>query len=145
MDFQKIKRQYVSARQEQKNEIVDWLLEEGFDILTMTGKIAASPHATGSGKTTYTADLQIKPYDLSNWKWISVRKDTVDYVISLQAFDIDPKTHDRHVLMDRIGVYAYHSGEYDPEACVKEMINTGIDLPMTKDKYALLREALRTH
>ncbi|MEG0778327.1 MAG: hypothetical protein RSG55_05725 [Oscillospiraceae bacterium] len=142
MDFKSIKDLYTDARQTQKKEIIDWLLKEGFTILTMSGEIAKSPYATGSGKKGYSANSSIKPYDLRNWKWISARKANVDFVISLQAFDIDPKTHDRHMLMDRIGVYTYHSNEYSPKDCFEKMDNTGIDLPMTAAKYTLLKNAL---
>ncbi|MDD4508275.1 hypothetical protein SAMN04515656_11525 [Eubacterium aggregans] len=142
MDFKEIKRLYIRERQNQKNAIVDWLLSEGFNILTMSGKISISPHLTGSGKTTYTSDSRIKSYDLSNWKWISARNGEREYLISLQAFDIDPKTRDRHVLMDRIGIYIYPRGKYNPEDCVEKMINTDIDLPMDQEKFVLLRKLL---
>jgi len=143
MDFSEAKRQYVSARQEQKNKIIDWLIKEGFTILTMSGEAASAPYRTGSGLKNYTAGSRISAYDLSNWKWISARKNDSEYLISLQAFDIDPSTRDRHILMDRIGIYTYDKGNYDPQECVEKMVNTGIDLPMSEAEYAVLKEKLK--
>ncbi|MGF7012230.1 hypothetical protein M2145_002878 [Lachnospiraceae bacterium PF1-21] len=142
MSFLEIKKIYTEERQKQKNELIDWLRNEGYVILTMEGDEASKPHSTGSGKSMYTADSGIKAYDLSNWKWITARQGNKELLLSLQAFDIDPKTKDRHVLMDRIGIYFYKSGKYNPEECVKEMINTGIDLPMNSEKYVLLKEII---
>lgn len=101
-------------------------------------------YQTGSGERKYTANSTIEPYDLSNWKWISARIESLglDIDISLQAFDIDPKTLNRHVLMDRIGLYVYKSGEYDATKCFENMVNTGIDLPMTEEKIGKLKEII---
>ena len=60
-------------------------------------------------------------------------------ILLLQAFDIDLKTRNRHILMDRIGLYVYNINKYDAYECFTNMLNTGIDLPMTKEKFDKLK------
>ena len=144
MDFQLAKKNYVDAREKQKKEIIKVLLEEGYSILNMDGNKSSKPYLTGSGQSNYTSRGTIESYDLSNWKWISARNEeqALDFIISLQAFDIDAKTQNRHVLMDRIGLFIYNMKEYNATECFTHMINTGIDLPMTVEKYESLKRIL---
>lgn len=103
----------------------------------------------GQGGSTYTNKYNYinPPYDLSIWKWFYVRVDKNIYFISLQAFDIDHKYRNYHVLTDRIGVYKIHQNlveEYNnsesknfkslgildtPNALI-EMVTTKFELPM---------------
>ena len=145
MNFQLTKKNYVDAREKQKKEIIKVLMGEGYSILNMDGNKATKPYSTGSGQCNYTSRGTIESYDLSNWKWISARSEeqALDFIISLQAFDIDVKTQNRHVLMDRIGLYVYNMKEYNAVECFTRMIDTGIDLPMTEEKYESLKRILK--
>lgn len=142
MNFNEIRGLYEVAREKEKNNIIDWLVENNFIILNMNDKEAKKPYQTGSGSRNYTARKTIKKYDLSNWKWISAKKGEWQYIISLQTFDIDPENGDRHVLMDRLGIYKCNNGKYNSEECFQKMINTGIDLPMTLNKFKDLKSAI---
>lgn len=136
MGFGEVKREYTYARQVQKNKIVDKLKEKGFEILKRDGKKSICPKLTGRGDANFTAGGKIEPYDLSNWKWIYARnnKDSYDILISLQTFNVDEKTGNTLMLMDRIGVYIHGIEGYDSKECFDKMIDTGIDLPVYEDK-----------
>ena len=146
-DFQTIKNEYTKAREKEKRKIIDALKEnKKLAFLTVENKVTNYPYKTGSGDINYTNRSTIKPYDLSNWKWISVRAEElgVDFLVSLQAFDVDEDSKNTHVLMDRIGLYIHKKDRYNPKECFKNMINTGIDLPMNEEKLEKLKELIDT-
>lgn len=131
--FIKAKQQYNDCREAERKKIISYLKEEGFEILKERG---------GRGAKNYTAGKTLEsPYDLSNWKWIEAAMDGINYCITLQAFDRDPNTGNRHVLMDRIGVYTY--AKYNAEDAYKNMVTTEIDLPMDDEKLKMLVEFLK--
>lgn len=142
MNFKEIKKLYVEARENEKIKIIDYLLKENFIILNMEDKEATNPHKTGSGIKNYTSGKRIHSYDLSNWKWIFAEKNNIKYLVLLQSFDKDPKTKNRHILMDRIGIYRYSNLDLSKESiaqgCFDNLYNTGIDLPMDDDKLCKL-------
>ena len=80
----------------------------------------------------------MEKYDLSNWKWVCVKRNDVHFFISLQTFDKDLRTGNLHILMDRIGVYAY-VGNYSSIDAQSKMMMTNIELPLD-DKGKTLRD-----
>lgn len=142
MDFKDIRDLYENVREKEKHKIIQWLEDENYEVLNMNGEKAKRPNKTGSGQKHYTSGNTIKEFDLSNWKWISVEKNNLEYTISLQAFNVDPKTRNRHILMDRIGIYVCNYGEYNAEECFEKMQDTGIDLPMTEEKFTELQKKI---
>lgn len=84
----------------------------------------------------------MEEYDLSNLKWVSVKRNNVYFFISLQAFDRDLRTGNLHVLMDRIGVYAY-VGNYSSIDAQTKMMITNIELPLDDKKLNELGQTLR--
>ena len=128
MKFNEIKTEYENCREMERRAIRDHLVDRGF--------IVAKSSRAGKGVTNYTSSGRIKPYDLSNWKYITAQKDGKQVFISLQAFDQDKNSRNHHVLDDRLGVYAYEV--YSPEDAFSKMITTDIDLPMDEAKFAEL-------
>ncbi len=122
--FNEIKQKYSECRDLQRKLIINHLKNKGFEVLNEKG---------GKGKTNYTSSNKLEiPYDLSNWKWIDVKKENINYLISLQAFDKDYNTGNYHVLMDRLGVYTYE--KYDAEKAFQNMVTLEIDLPIDDEK-----------
>lgn len=131
-EFDRIKNEYVMARNNERKKIISFLKENDFEVLSEFG---------GKGKTRYTSGNRLNvPYDLSNWKWIEAKKGGCFYFISLQAFDKDPSSGNLHVLMDRIGVYKYE--KYNSNEVLEKMKTTDIDLPMDKEKFDMLLDYL---
>ena len=110
-EFLKVKEAYKSARTEEKERIKDFLLskrdgdgnliflkeKDGTDTFVKT--------SGGSGRSNYSSGRTLsKQYDLSNHMYIDLCYKGNDILISLQSFDIDPNSHNIHVLYDRIGI-----------------------------------------
>lgn len=132
MTFEDIKKAYERKRDEERVNICNYLKENGFDVVTRGN--------AGKGRTDYSARGKLnKPYDLSNWKYVEAYKENVLYFISLQAFDYDPASQNKHVLMDRIGLYKY-SGTglkerykfYDAFDAFSKMVITDLELPLSE-------------
>ena len=128
MEFNEIKTEYGKCREMERRAIRDHLIDRGF--------IVSKSSRAGKGVINYTSSGRIKPYDLSNWKYIIAAKDGKEIFISLQAFDQDKHSHNHHVLYDRIGLYAYET--YSAEDAFNTMITTNIDLPLDEAKFAEL-------
>ena len=110
-EFLKIKEAYKSARTEEKKRIKAFLLskrdsdgnliffkeKDGTDTFVRTGRGYGNKHYSSGGTLS-------RPYDLSNHMWIDLSYKGNDILISLQSFDIDPNSHNLHVLYDRIGI-----------------------------------------
>ena len=132
-DFIRIREQYNDLREQQRKEIAAYLKDNNFVV---------KDGRSGRGKKEYTSGNRfITPYDLSNWKWIDCSLDDRNFIISLQCFDVDPNTYNHHVLMDRIGIYAYK--KYNSYDAYTKMIPTEIDLPMDDDKLNRLLNLLK--
>ncbi|MBQ9120073.1 MAG: hypothetical protein IJY09_08500 [Lachnospiraceae bacterium] len=123
MDFNEARDAYVNARSEERMKIIKFLEQKGFEILKKNG---------GSGRANYKGSHMETPHNLRNWKWIEAQCGENYYFISLQVFEQDYKSKNRHILMDRLGVYKHM--EYDPEAIFESMQITEIELPMTEEK-----------
>ena len=111
-EFLKIKEAYNSARTEERKSIIDFITKkrdkEGNYLFT---KSKDKPYNTrnqysgGRGDKKYTSgSILSRPYDLTNHMWIDLSYKGNDILISLQSFDIDPNSHNIHVLYDRIGI-----------------------------------------
>ena len=62
MDIEDTSRKIVKSLEKikEKNNIIDWLVENNFIILNMNDKEAKKPYQTGSGSRNYTARKTIK-------------------------------------------------------------------------------------
>lgn len=139
--FDKTKKAYVDAREEQRKKIMDYLESKEFKV---------AKGNSGKGNKVYTSNGRITPYDLRIWKWIEAWKDGKYYFISLQAFDQDPSSGNYHVLMDRISIFVCDKEELPTKNATKadkqkfneritsEMGVTSIDLPMNEEKLEQL-------
>ena len=144
-DFLKIKEAYKSARLEEKKRIIDFITKkkdkEGNYLFT---KSKDKPYNTrnqysgGSGIPNYSSGGTLsRPYDLSNHMWIDLSYKGNDILISLQSFDIDPNSHNVHVLYDRVGILFEDGGKIllpDNESEVSDaflkMKTTNWELPL---------------
>lgn len=135
MNFLEIKKRYIEARTEERNTISRFFRKQ--DDFEMDDPAARA------GKENYNSGKRLmKEYNLSNWQWVSVKRNDVHFLISLQTFDRDPKTGNFHILMDRIGIYAY-GGNYSPIDVQTQMLITNIELPLDENKLIELGQILR--
>ena len=128
-EFLKVKEAYKNVRLEEKKKIIDFLLNKKnndgnliffkkTDInkneLNKGEDISFVQTSGGSGKPNYSSGGTLsKPYDLSNHMYIDLSYKGNDVLISLQSFDIDPNSHNLHVLYDRIGIIFEKDEESD--------------------------------
>ena len=119
-DFLKIKEAYKSARLEEKERIIDFLLNKRDNdgnlvfLKEKDGTDTFVGRSRGCGKTNYSSGGTLsRPYDLSIHMWIDLSYKGNDILISLQSFDIDPNSHNLHVLYDRIGIIFGKDEELD--------------------------------
>ena len=110
-EFLKIKEAYKSARLEEKTRIIEFLLNKKDNdgnlvfLKEKDGTDTFVGRSIGHGKPNYSSGRTLsRPYDLSNHMWIDLSYKGNDILISLQSFDIDPNSHNIHVLYDRIGI-----------------------------------------
>lgn len=132
-EFIQVRKRYDELREEQRNIIIDYLEESGFDVERRGGRGIKKYKAGGMLK---------KPYDLSNWKWIAVYNGENWISITFQALDRDPNSKNFHALIDRIGYRAYRIG--DQEDNIWKMTITDIDLPMDNAKLRKLAEIVES-
>lgn len=124
IDFDKAKEEYFEVRYKQWKYLKDELEKVENVFVSKRG---------GCGKRKYTSGKRIEPYDLSNWRYIEVVLDDVNFLVSLQPIDIDPSSHNKHMLMDRIGISGY-VGKYNADTVLSNSIITDIDLPLDDKK-----------
>ena len=110
-DFLKIKEAYKSARTEEKKRIKAFLLskrDSDGNLIFLKEKDGTNTFVRagrGYGKKDYSSGRTLsRPYDLSNHMYIDLSYKGNIILISLQSFDIDPNSHNIHVLYDRIGI-----------------------------------------
>lgn len=135
MDFYEVKEMYNKVRTDEKNKISRFFHDHSdFEV---------ERPAARQGIKGYSSKGRLeKTYDLSNWKWICVKRNDVHFFISLQSFERDPFTGNLHVLMDRIGIYAY-TGDYSPIDAQTKMMVTNVELPMDNKKLDELAKILK--
>lgn len=133
--FKEIQEKYNQLREEERKKLRNYLKDNGF--LVKTGGTA------GKGRTNYTSGKRLKPpYDLSNWKYVEASLDEVNFLLSLQPYDIDPGSHSMHNLDNRLGVFSY-VGKYVSERAIAEMKITDIELPLDDEMMNRLCEILK--
>ena len=126
MDFIKSKEMYYQARKEERNSISNYYKKHPeFELEKPAARQGSAKYKSGN--------RFIQEYDLRNWQWVCVKRKGVHFFISLQAFDRDSKTGNFHVLMDRIGIYAY-VGSYSATDALSKMFITNIELPLNEEK-----------
>ena len=110
-EFLKIKEAYKNARTEERKSIIDFLLNKKDNdgnlvfLKEKDGTDTFVGRSRGCGKSNYSSGGTLsRPYDLSNHMWIDLSYKGNEILISLQSFDIDPNSHNIHVLYDRIGI-----------------------------------------
>ena len=110
-EFLKKKEAYKRARLEEKNKIKYFLLskrDSDGNLIFLKEKDGTDTFVKtsgGSGKPNYSSGGTLsRPYDLSNHMYIDLSYKGNEILISLQSFDIDPNSHNIHVLYDRIGI-----------------------------------------
>lgn len=109
-NFDYFKEGYTFAREVERQKIIDYLVstEKYTNVKGIDYKELRNQYAGGKGKTNYGKRKKsaLNPaYNLNNWKYIETRyRDNIIF-ISLQSFDVDPTSHNLHVLMDRIGFF----------------------------------------
>ena len=148
-EFLKVKEAYKIVRLEEKNKIIDFLLnkknndgnliffkeKDGTDTFVRTGRGYGNKHYSSGGTLS-------RPYDLSNHMWIDLSYKGNEILISLQSFDIDPNkkgNKNLHVLYDRIGIMFEKDGKIllpDNKSEVSDaflkMETTNWELPLSK-------------
>lgn len=135
MDFLEIKNMYNEERRKQRNKISCFFRKQDDFETEDPAARAGSKHYSSGGRL-------MEKYDLSNWKWVCIKRNNVHFLISLQTFDRDPRTGDLHILMDRIGIYAY-AGNYSSIDAQTKMMQTNIELPLDDKKLNELGQTLR--
>lgn len=135
VDYFEIKEMYNKVRTDEAQKI--------FNFFKNHKDFEVEKRAVSQGRRDYSSKRRLdKKYDLSNWKWICVKRNDVHFLISLQSFDRDPDTENLHVLMDRIGIYAY-TGDYSPIDAQTKMMITNVELPINSNKLDELAKILK--
>lgn len=132
MNFNDARNAYRECRETERLQIARHMVEKGFRA-SMRGD-------AGKGIENYTSGGRIEEYDLRNWMYVDAKGLDYNVFISLQAFDLDPNSYNRHTLMDRLGLYVYSN--YSAKDAYEQMITTNIDLPMDSAKFAELDRAI---
>lgn len=121
-DFNDIREKYITARAEQRNTIVSLLMANGYIVMTRG--------TAGSGRKNYSgAGKYNPPHDLRHHKWVEASKGGVNFLISLNPYEVDSNSGNPHHLYDRIGVQAY-LGKNDETDIRTAMIITEWSLPI---------------
>lgn len=132
-DFGEIKKQYNQMREQELIKLSNYFKKD---------KEFKGRHIN-RGRTIYKSGGRLRQsYDLSVWKWFCISRNEVQFFISLQAFERDRNSGNLHILMDRLGIYAY-VGEYSPVDAQTKMLVTDIELPLDDEKLRNLRGILR--
>ena len=107
--FDNAKENYSTLRSLERSRIVAYLKnDEAFTNVKGNRENRAIKNYTSGGTLSPS-------YDNSNWKWIMGQCNGVDFLLSLQTFDIDESSHNIHALLDRIGLYLYKNSDQNPE------------------------------
>ena len=151
-EFSRIKDTYNDYREKERKRIIDFIAERNDDqgnpiFSKISGAdYSARKYAGGCGSLKY-GNRKKRPltpvYDLSNWKYIETLCRGQYVFISLQCFDLDPGSHNIHVLFDRIGVLFRKSGNIKLENetvsnAFLQMEATNWELPLSDDEINAL-------
>ena len=133
MAFERIRENYYEARRDQLAYLSRSLAKEP-EIIKCRVKC-------GSDKYNSKGRMESK-YDMRVWRWLDVDINEVHFVVTIQPFEKDSSTSNKHVLMDRIGIYAY-IGEYSPIEAQTQMLITDISLPLDINKVDKIKAILK--
>ena len=135
--FTEAKEKYNALREFERKKIITYLKnKENNNIkVAQTGGMGLSCY-TNSGKHKLE-----RSYDLTNWKWVSLRIGEKKILISLQAFDRDNGSGNYHVLMDRIGICVYPRTERRPNY-YNLMEVTSLELPLNEKELGELYDLI---
>ena len=128
--FDEKKNDYQKARTGEAEVLCDYLSKNDY----FCAKV-------GHGRT-YTSRGTIAALSLANWIWVTVtRKDGMEFIISLNALDMDTSSGNFHALYDRVGIYYTKNvlGSF-----IKTSVTTDIDLPFTDESLEKLLELLKS-
>lgn len=133
MAFVTAKNNYKNERMEQReilhNYLVPFTKNKAHFLYGYTPKFGG---VTGRGRSDYTNNGTITEYDLSNWNWLTLEKDTnsshEDITVYFQSSNYDSRTDNWHTLLDRL------SFSFQENKGKKIMIKTDIDLPLNTEK-----------
>lgn len=124
-NFNSIRDEYINARSKQRNKIVNLLEKNNFTVITRG--------TAGTGRKNYKGGGKYDPpHDLRHHKWIEANKNGVNFLISLNPYEVDSNSGNPHHLYDRIGVQAY-LGNNDETNIRTAMIITKWSLPIDED------------
>lgn len=129
--FNEAKEAYTQARRIERAKLRRHLNKNGFRV--EHGKSGAGNYKGGGALN--------KECDLSDWLWLDVLdpQDEASYLISLQSFDRDVRSGNRHTLADRIGVYKYRTAQgYSAEDAFRHMEVSDWDLPLNEGEMQAL-------
>ncbi len=136
-NLQTVKNEYNNLRNTERSRIVE-ALRKAKDAhgVNLFSDISAT-----QGAWNYGGDRINGKYNLGNWKYIEAKCKGKYVLISLQCFDIDPNTHNVHVLLDRIGlllekpttIQLGNHGMQISDAIIKMEI-TGWELPLNNNE-----------
>ena len=124
-NFNSIRDEYINARSKQRNKIVNLLEKNNFTVIIRG--------TAGTGRKNYKGGGKYDPpHDLRHHKWIEANKNGVNFLISLNPYEVDSNSGNPHHLYDRIGVQAY-LGNNDETNIRTAMIITKWSLPIDED------------
>ena len=128
------KTKYQKLRKQEQAALRDYLDRNGYHTKRCS-----------CGKTMYSSGHTLQePFDLSNWIWLDTCKEGVNFLITFQPYEIDPNSHNMHILHDRIGVYAY-TEKYRVEKAISNMYVTGFELRLNADNKRELLKILEQY
>lgn len=167
-EFEKIKMEYVSLRNGQRNVIIEKLCTEKDYVKESVVKENETIEKTETDKGSKSIDLIVidsggqgrtygknrltKTYNLQNWKWVEVVDDKhFQALISLNMPDVDPNSGNMHALYDRIGIrftwfVKSKSGSRDDnqkKLLETSWIDTGFGLPLSDDNIKEIAKLIR--
>lgn len=144
MSFETAKEEYKRERLNERKKLHDHLLpfttNKAHFLYGYTPKFGG---VSGKGRTDYTNNGEIVKFDLSNWVWLTLEKDTdlshEDITVYFQSINYDHRTKNWHALVDRL---SFSFEEIIGTRSKQIMIETDIDLPLDKVKMDKLLDIM---
>lgn len=134
------KNERIKERETLHNYLVPFTKNKEHFLYGYTPKFGG---VTGKGRSDYTNNGSITEYDLSNWIWLTLEKDTdtshEDITVYFQSSNYDPRTDNWHALLDRL---SFSFQEIKGKKTSKVMVKTDIDLPFDTAKLDKLLDIM---
>lgn len=138
LEFNEIRNAYIDVREAEREKIISFFKSqkdpEGQKEFEVNSR-QASKEYNSQGRLTENYNMRI-------WKWVTVTRNNVHFLISLQPFERDKNSHALHVLWDLIGIYVYT--EYSEKEAQAKMMVSQIKLPMDNEKLNELANIIRS-